>query len=315
MFAFGLGLFLLGMRALGAAITRQAGTRMKDTLRRLVSGRAEGVLLGAEVTAVIQSSGAVTVMVLGFVDSGALPLDAAVGPILGANIGTTATGWLLGLGRGGGALRVLNPNSLALFLALAGTLLQLLSRRERGRDLGAGLLGFGVLLLGMGTMSGAMVPLRSSGAFRALLRSLDHPHLSLASGVLMSALTQSASAAIGVVQAVAAGGGLTAGAVLPLLLGIDVGAGGIVLIAAAGLGRDARRAAWVYVLHNVLALLIWLGPLLLLRTRLTVPVDALGIALLHTLCKTASVALQLPFVPQILALTERIVPRKTETSL
>lgn len=321
-FAGGLGLLLLGMRELGDAIARQAGGRMRLALGRLVSGRAAGVLLGAGVTAVIQSSGAATVMVLGFVDSGALSLETAAGPILGANVGTTATGWLLALGdgsaRGGSLLRLLHPNSLSALLAFAGVLLQLLCRREGGRDLGRGLLGFGVLLLGMATMSGALAPLRSSGAFRALLRSLDSPLLGVPAGFLMGAVLQSSSAAAGVVQAAASGGSVCAGSALPLLMGINIGAGLIVLAAAAGLGPEARRAAWTYMLHNVLAMLTFLGPLLLLGAMgapwLRAPLSARGVALLHTVYKAASAALQLPFVPQILNLTDRIVPRQTETA-
>ena len=316
-FLGGLGLFLCGMRLLGDAIARQTGGRLKRALGRLDDAPLGGLLLGAGVTAVIQSSGAATVMVLGFVDSGVMTLRTAAAAIFGANVGTTVTGWLLALGGEGGdggrgMLRLLRPDSLAALLAFAAALLQLQGKRERSRDLGSGMLGFAVLLFGMGAMSGAMAPLRDSALFRRSLTVLDRPLPGVAAGFLLAALLQSSSAAVGVVQAAAASGAVTAANALPLIMGINVGAGGIVLLAAVGMERDARRAAWVYVLHNLLTMFAFLIPLTLTELSggggaLHLSLNAADVALLHTCYKTAGAALQLPLVDPLLRLTDRIV--------
>ncbi|MBR1659637.1 MAG: Na/Pi cotransporter family protein [Oscillospiraceae bacterium] len=313
-FAGGLGLFLFGMNVLGEAIRRQAGGRMKRLLEKLGSNRLMGVLTGTAVTAVIQSSGATTVMILGFINSGIMTLENSISLIFGANIGTTATAWLLALNDISGdsfILRLLNPDSFVPVLAFIGAVLLVFFRSGRAKDVGTILLGFAVLMFGMDAMSGAMAPLSQSDTFRGMLEALDNPALGILAGFALAAVLQSSSASVGIVQAAAATGAITVANALPVIMGVNIGAGLIVLVASTGTNRDARRAAWVYMLHNILAAVLGLIPLLICEgiglPRLYVPINAFDIALLHTLYKLAGTALQLPFVRQIIWLTRRIV--------
>ena len=313
-FAGGLGLFLFGMQVLGEAIRRQAGGRMKRLLEKLASNKFMGVLVGALVTAVIQSSGATTVMILGFVNSGIMSLNNSISLIFGANIGTTATAWLLALNDISGnsfVLRLLNPDSFVPVLAFLGAVLLVFCKQDRAKDIGTILLGFSVLMFGMGAMSDAMSPLSDSGAFKNILSVLDHPILGIAAGFAVAAVLQSSSASVGIIQAASVTGVITVANALPMIMGANIGAGLIVLVASSGTNRDARRAAWVYMLHNILAAIIGLIPLLLLEgfgyDSLYTPINAFDIALLHTCYKLLSTAVQLPFVRQIIWLTRRIV--------
>lgn len=319
-FAGGLGLFLFGMNVLGDSIGRQAGGRMKTLLERIVSNRFAGVLLGALVTAIIQSSGATTVMILGFINSGIMTLETSVSLIFGANIGTTATAWLLALNDVSGTgflLRLLNPDSFVPVLSFLGAVMLVFCKSDRTRDIGTILLGFGVLMFGMGFMSDSMAPLKESQAFREILSVLDDPFLGVLAGFAVAAVLQSSSASVGIVQAAAVTGAVTVANSLPLIMGVNVGAGLIVMLASAGTARDAKRGAWVYMLHNVFAMIVTLIPLVILELTGTAdflyrPVSAFGIALLHTCYKTANTAVQLPFVRQIVWLTGRIVRPRAE---
>ena len=319
-FAGGLGLFLFGMNVLGEAIARQAGGRMKDVLERLTASRVMGVLLGAAVTAVIQSSGATTVMILGFINSGIMSLKDSVSLIFGANIGTTATAWLLALNDVSGdsfLLRLLNPDSFVPILAFAGAVLLVFCKGDRARDIGTILLGFAVLMFGMGAMSDAMEPLKESNLFKEILTALDNPLLGVLAGFAVAAVLQSSSSAVGIVQAAAVTGAVTIGNALPIVMGVNIGAGLIVLVAASGTNRDSHRAAWVYMLHNILAMITFMIPLVIIEAVgqadwLYTPINAFDIALLHTCYKAAGTAVQLPFVPQILWLTGRIVKPSAE---
>ena len=314
-FAGGLGLFLYGMNVLGEAIGRQAGGRMKTALGRIASNRVAGLTLGAGVTAVIQSSGATTVMILGFVNSGLMSLADSVAPIFGANIGTTATAWLLALTDISGEsvlLRLLNPDSFVPVLAFIGAVLLVFCKTDRRKDAGIMLLGFAVLMFGMDAMSGAMAPLRDSALFRELLTVLDNPFLGILAGFAVAAILQSSSAAVGIVQAAAVTGAVTIANALPIIMGVNIGAGIIVMVAAMGKNRDAHRAAWVYMLHNIVTMLLWLAALLIIEAaggadRLYAPINAFNIALLHTCYKAAGAVVQMPFIDQLLWLTGRII--------
>ena len=319
-FVGGLGMFLFGMNVLGEAIRRQAGGKMKDVLERITSDRIMGVLLGAIVTAVIQSSGATTVMLVGFINSGIMSLENAIGPILGANIGTTATGWLLALNDISGSsliLRLINPDSFVPVLAFIGAVMLVFSKRDKLKDVGVMLLGFAVLMFGMDLMSGAMSPLRESAVFRRILVTLSNPFLGVMAGFLMAAILQSSSASVGILQAAAITGVVSVGNCLPLIMGINIGAGVIVLLAATGTNNDAKRAAWVYMLHNMISTVVFLIPLCILTWTgapafLSATLTSFGIAILHTLYKTGNTLIQLPFFKQIMWLTRRIVPTSPE---
>jgi len=319
-FAGGLGLFLFGMNVLGEAIGRQAGGRLKIVLEKITSNKVAGVLLGAGVTAVIQSSGATTVMILGFINSGIMSLSNAVGPIIGANIGTTATAWLLALNDISGEsflLRLLNPDSFVPLLAFVGAVMLIFCKQDKTKDIGTMILGFAVLMFGMSTMSDAMSPLRDSPLFKQVLSYLSEPILGVVVGFAMAAVLQSSSASVGIVQAAAITGVISVGNALPLIMGINIGAGIIVLVASTGTTSDAKRAAWIYMLHNVISTIVFLIPLCIFRWTampafMETPINSFDIALLHTCYKSVNTLIQLPFFTQIIGLTRIIVRPKAE---
>ncbi len=320
-FIGGLGLFLFGMNVLGEAIGRQAGGRMKTALEKITSNKLTGIALGAGVTAIIQSSGATTVMLMGFINSGIISLSNAVGPILGANIGTTVTAWLLALNDISGdsvILRLLNPSTFVPVLAFIGAVLLVFCKRDRTKDTGIMLLGFAVLMFGMSTMSSAMSPLRESDVFKRVLSVLQNPLLGILFGFLMAAILQSSSASVGIIQAAAITGAISISNALPLIMGINIGAGLIVLLAGSGTNRDAKRAAWIYILHNIIGTIVFL--LILFFVSLTrgnsfllTPISSFDIAILHTVYKSVNTLLQLPFFQQLIWLSRQIVrPQKEE---
>ena len=320
-FVGGLGLFLFGMNVLSEAIGRQTGGKMKAVLERITSNKIMGVILGAGVTAIIQSSGATTVMLMGFINSGIISLSNAIGPILGANIGTTVTAWLLAMNDISGdslILRLLNPSTFVPVLAFIGAIMLVFFKRDRTKDVGIMLLGFAVLMFGMSTMSTAMSPLRESQVFKNILSALSNPLLGILFGFLMAAVLQSSSASVGIIQAAAVTGAISVSNALPLIMGINIGAGLIVLLASSGANRDAKRAAWIYVIHNVIGTVLFL--VILITASLTFasdlvssPLTSFDIAILHTVYKLANAFIQLPFFNQLIWLTRRIVrPQKEE---
>ena len=314
-FAGGLGLFLFGMNVLGEAIRRQAGGKMKVVLERITASKLMGIALGAGVTAVIQSSGATTVMLMGFINSGIISLSNAVGPILGANIGTTVTGWLLALNDISGdslILRLLNPSTFVPVLAFIGAILLVFCKRERTKDIGVMLLGFAVLMFGMSSMSSAMSPLRESTLFQKVLLALSNPFLGVLAGFILSAVLQSSSASVGILQAAAVTGAISISNALPLIMGINIGAGLIVLLASSGANRDAKRAGWIYVLHNLIGTVVFLIVQLVVSLStdgafLSTPLTSFGIAILHTVYKSANTLLQLPFFDRLIWLSRLII--------
>ena len=319
-FVGGLGLFLFGMNVLSEAIRRQAGGKLKIALEKITSNKIMGIALGAGVTAVIQSSGATTVMLMGFINSGIMSLSNAVGPILGANIGTTVTAWLLALNDISGdslILKLLNPSTFVPVLAFIGAIMLVFCKRERTKDIGTMLLGFAVLMFGMSTMSSAMSPLRESALFKKVLLALSNPLLGVLAGFIMAAVLQSSSASVGIIQAAAVTGAISISNALPLIMGINIGAGLIVLLASSGSNRDAKRAGWIYVLHNIIGSIVFLILQLLLSwvtdgTLLSRPLSSFDIAILHTIYKSANTLLQLPFFNGLIRLSKKIIPTQAE---
>ncbi len=322
-FIGGLGLFLFGMNVLSEAIGRQAGGKMKVALEKITSNKLMGIALGAGVTAIIQSSGATTVMIMGFINSGIMSLSNAVGPILGANIGTTVTAWLLALNDISGdslILRLLNPSSFVPVLAFLGAVMLVFFKRDRTKDVGVMLLGFAVLMFGMSTMSSAMSPLRESPVFGRILSILSNPLLGIIAGFAMAAVLQSSSASVGIIQAAAVTGAVSIGNALPMIMGINIGAGLIVLLASSGSNRDGKRAAWIYVIHNLIGSVLFLILLIVLRRTpvsafLSTPITSFDIAILHTVYKVCNTAVQLPFFRQLIWLSKRIIPAQEKEQM
>ena len=298
----GVALFLFGMSLMGDGLKRVAGSKMELVLYRLAGTPLKGVLLGAGVTAVIQSSSATSVMVVGFVNSGMMKLSQAISVIHGALIGTSVTGWIVALSslQGHGWVSLLSTSTLSALVAVVGIVLRMFSKRQTQRHVGDILLGFAVLMFGMQSMSGAVEPLRESAQFLALLTTFSNPLLGVLVGAVFTAILQSASAAVGILQAISLTGAVTFATAWPILLGIAIGSSLPVLLSALGAKADGRRTAFSYLTIEVLgALLIGLLYYALdaavglgLGGRV---VDAFGIALANTLFRVATALLLAPF--------------------
>ena len=256
----GLALFLFGMDILGKSLEKQAGSRLSNVLSRLTDNPLKGFFLGAAVTAVIQSSSAATVMVVGFVNSGLMTLHGAVGVIMGSNVGTTITSWVLSLsGLEGNSLlvRLLKPSGFAPLLSFIGVLLYLFSKREKRRGIGTILLGFSILMMGMETMSNAVKPLADLPEFTSLFTMFENPLLGILLGVLVTAAIQSSSASVGILQALATTGAVTVGSAVPIILGQNIGTCVTALLSSVGANKNARRAAMVHLYFNIVGVTLF----------------------------------------------------------
>ncbi len=309
----GLALFLYGMDVMGDALKKSAGRKLKTILANLTSNRFKGLLLGLGVTAVIQSSSATTVMVVGFVNSGTMLLKQAVGVIMGANIGTAVTAWLTALnGIEGGADALawtawLKPDAWMPVLALIGICLIMFSKKSRGKDLGTILMGFAVLMVGMDLMSGAVSGLKGDPNFTRILTMFRNPLLGVLAGTVLTAIVQSSSASVGILQALSSTGAISFGMAIPIIMGQNIGTCVTAMISAAGANKNGKRAALVHLYFNVIGVAVWLalyyllgwilksaGTLDLFSLAEGTAINMWGIAAVHTIFKLLSVALLFP---------------------
>ena len=309
----GLALFLYGMDVMGDALKKSAGRKLKTILGHLTSNRFKGLLLGLGVTAVIQSSSATTVMVVGFVNSGTMLLGQAVGVIMGANIGTAVTAWLTALnGIEGGADAIgwtqwLKPDAWMPILALIGICLLMFSKKSRGKDFGTILLGFAVLMVGMDLMSGAVSGLKGDSNFTKILTMFQNPVLGVLAGTVLTAIVQSSSASVGILQALSSTGAISFGMAIPIVMGQNIGTCVTAMISAAGANKNGKRAALVHLYFNVIGVIFWLGAYYLAGWILNLtgtydifsladgtPINMWGIAAVHTIFKLLSVLLLAP---------------------
>lgn len=313
--AGGLSLFLFGMSVMSDALERRAEGGLKILLERLTQSKTAGLLTGLAVTAVIQSSSATTVMVVGFVNSGMMTLKQAIHVIMGANVGTTVTAWLLSLSGISGDnlfIQLLKPTSFAPILATAGIILFLSGKTNRKKDSGTILLGFSTLMFGMDTMSGAVAGLANVPAFRHLFILFKNPILGILAGAILTAVIQSSSASIGILQALASTGQVSYGASMPIIMGQNIGTCVTALLSAFGTNKNARRAAVVHLSFNVIGTLIlltfflpvslWLKPPLLDK-----PASLFGIALTHSVFNIACTLFLLPVSSLLEKLAIKIV--------
>ncbi|MDD6188428.1 MAG: Na/Pi cotransporter family protein [Clostridiales bacterium] len=257
----GLCLFLFGMNIMGKALEACAGGKLSLVLSKLTSNRFAGFLTGLGVTAVIQSSSATTVMVVGFVNSGLMSLKQAIGVIMGANVGTTVTAWILSLTGIEGSnlfMQLLKPSSFTPVLAVIGIALYMFGKGGRKKDAGMVMLGFATLMYGMEIMSGAVAGLKDVPQFRNILLMFSNPILGVCAGVVLTAVIQSSSAAVGILQALSSTGQITFGSAIPILMGMDIGTCVTAMLSSIGTNRNARRAAVVHLLFNVIGTLVWL---------------------------------------------------------
>lgn len=312
----GLCLFLMGMNLMGEYLEKSAGSSLKSLLTRMTSNKIMGFLTGLVVTAVIQSSSAVTVMVVGFVNSELMTLTQAINVITGANIGTTITAWILSLtGIEGGnlVLELLKPSSFTPILGLVGTAMRMFSKSSRKKDIGMILLGFTALMYGMDTMSSAVAGLKDVPEFANLLLLFTNPILGVLAGALLTAIIQSSSASVGILQALSSTGSITCGAAIPIIMGENIGACATAMISSVGTSRNARRAAIAHLSFNIIGtvtgLILFYGANALLDLAfVNSTVDAMGIAIIHTGFKCYCAATILPMSSKLEKLARWIVP-------
>lgn len=310
----GVALFLYGMSSMGDGLKKVAGNKMELILYKLTNSPLKGFLLGTAVTCVIQSSSAATVMVVGFVNSGMMKVAQAVGVILGANIGTSITGWIICLSYidAGGIASFLSSATITAVMAIIGIILKMFAKNDTAKNFGLILLGFAVLMTGMSTMSGAVAPLRSNPAFINIMTTLNNPFLGILFGIVFAAILQSASAAVGVLQALSTTGAISFGAAFPMILGIAVGASFPVLLAAIGANKNGQRTSILYLLIATIAMVlgavVWY-PLngVMHFSFANMVMDPFSIALVNTLFRAATMLVLLPFCHQLEMLVDHLV--------
>ena len=312
----GIALFLFGMSLMGEGLKKVAGSRLELVLYKLSSTPLKGVLLGTGVTAVIQSSSATSVMVVGFVNSGMMKVKQAIGVIMGAILGTSVTGWILCLSSlegGSGVVQLLSTEVLTGIVAVVGIILRMFTGKTSNRYVGEILLGFAVLMYGMSAMSGAVSPLRESEAFIRILTSFSNPILGILVGLAFTSVLQSASAAVGILQALAITGAVTFEVALPIVMGIAIGAAVPVLLSALGANLNGKRTAFIYLLIDVLGVLIWAllfygANAIIHFTFLDAVLSSVSIALMNTLFRLATVIVLLPCIGLMEHMVELLFP-------
>lgn len=313
----GLALFLYGMDLMGDSLKKSAGSGLKATLGKMTSSPLKGFLLGLGVTAIIQSSSATTVMVVGFVNSGTMTLLQAVGVIMGANVGTAVTAWITGLSGMGGdsaegvvdALSLLKPDSWVPIVAVVAICLIMFAKRGRKRDIGFILMGFVVLMTGMEMMSGAVSGLRDNDTFKSILTMFENPILGILAGLILTAIVQSSSASVGILQSLTVTGGITFGAAIPIIMGQNIGTCVTAMISSMGAGKNGKRAALIHLYFNIIAVVVVLSLFYLCNwifkfSMAGIPflenvIDMWGVAAVHTIFKLISVAILSPFYRQL----------------
>lgn len=312
----GLCLFLFGMSIMGDALERRAGNSLKKLLAKLTQNKLAGFLTGLGVTAVIQSSSATTVMVVGFVNSGVMSLRQSIGVIMGANIGTTVTAWILSLGGISSDslfIQLLKPTSFTPVLALIGTALLMFSKNGKKKDTGTILLGFATLMFGMDTMSSAVSGLADVPAFQNLFLLFKNPILGVLVGAILTAVIQSSSASVGILQALSATGQVSYGATVPIIMGQNIGTCVTALLSSFGTNKNAKRAAIIHLSFNVIGTAVWLSvfsviSMLLKPALLDSSASYFGIAVTHSLFNIACTILLLPMSSLLEKLAIKLVP-------
>ena len=316
----GLALFLYGMDVMGDSLKKSAGSSLKTFLGKMTTNPIKGFLLGLLVTVVIQSSSATTVMVVGFVSSGTMTLVQSVGVIIGANVGTAITAWLTALNSLGGEsgkdtvklLSVLKPDSWVPIVAIIGICLIMFVKRGKKKDIGAILLGFAVLMTGMTMMSDAVSPLKQSESFKQILTMFENPVLGILAGLVLTAIVQSSSASVGILQALTVTGAITYGAAIPIVMGQNIGTCVTAMISALGANRNGKRAAVVHLSFNVIgvvavSVLFYTLNAIFGFAFTDLAINAWGVAIVHTLFKLICVLLIGPFYKQLAKLSMAII--------
>lgn len=316
----GVALFLFGMTLMGDGLKRVAGSKLELVLYHLSNTPLKGMLLGTGVTAVIQSSCATSVMVVGFVNSGMMKVRQAIGVIIGAIFGTSITGWVISLSYidgSSGVLSLLSTATLTGIVAVIGIFLRMFSKKQTKQRIGDILMGFAILMFGMSAMSGSVSGLRDQPWFTGMLTSMSNPFLGILVGTVFTAILQSASAAVGIVQALSFTGAMTFETALPLLMGVAIGASFPVLLSALGANTDGKRTAMIYLVAEVVSVLIgaaifYLSNIIFRFPFMTLTVDPFSVALVNTLLRLFMVILLMPCIDLLQALVTLLVPGKPD---
>lgn len=323
----GLCLFLFGMNIMGQALERRAGDKLRMLLGKLTTGKAAGLVTGLGVTAVIQSSSATTVMVVGFVNSRLMTLRQAINVIMGANIGTTVTAWILslaGIDSGNIFIRLLKPTSFTPILALIGIILYMFCKNSKKKDTGMILLGFATLMFGMETMSGAVAGLGDIPEFQNLFILFKNPILGVLAGAVLTAVIQSSSASVGILQALAVTGQVSYGAAIPIIMGQNIGTCVTAMISSIGANKNAKRAAMVHLSFNVIGTTVWIVVFCIVKAMLSPALlnesaSLLGIAVAHSIFNILCTVLMLPLAGFLEKLVTKMIPdakkQENETEL
>lgn len=303
----GIAMFLFGMGLMGDGLKQVAGNKLEMVLYKLTSSPIKGILLGTVVTAVIQSSSATTVMVVGFVNSGMMQVSQAIGTIMGANIGTSITGWILCLSyidAGSGIATLVSSASIAAMVAIVGIVFKVFVKNEGLKKVGGIMMGFAILMTGMQTMSGSVSGLRTNPVFLSIIEGVNNPIVGIAIGIVFTAILQSASASVGIMQALSTTGAISFSIAFPITLGIGVGAACPVLLSAIGTSKNGKRTALVYLLNDLFGMIIW-GVLFYSVNAfvhfgiMSTVMNPVTIALLNSVFRIGTVLVLSPFIKQI----------------
>ncbi len=314
----GLALFLFGMNLMGDSLAAASGGRLEKILEKLTNSPLKAVAMGAAVTAVIQSSSATTVMVVGFVNSGIMKLNQAVGIIMGANIGTTITAWILsltGIESDSFLLQMCKPSSFCPLLAVVGIAITMFSKNEQKRNIANIMIGFAILMTGMDTMSAAVKPLRDVPEFTSILTKFSNPFLGLLAGLILTAIIQSSSASVGILQALCLSGAVGFNTALPIIMGQNIGTTVTALISSIGANKNAKRTALIHVYFNVIGTAVFMAGFYLLHAILDFPfmykmASPSDIATVHTIFNVTATVILLPFSKQLVKLATLSIPEE-----
>ncbi len=316
----GLAFFLYGMHLMSSGLERMAGGKLEGTLRAMTSSLWKSLALGAGITIAIQSSSAMTVMLVGLVNSGIMDISQTVGVIMGSNIGTTLTAWLLslvGLETDNVALKLLKPEHFSLIFALVGAVMNMMGKKQRQKDIGSIFVGFAVLMYGMKLMSNAVAPLADAPEFAAILTAFENPLLGVLVGAVFTGIIQSSAASVGVLQALALTGSITYGMAIPIIMGQNIGTCVTALISSIGVSRNAKKVAIIHISFNligtVVLLIVYYALDALLHFAFTdAAIDAAGIAFVHSVFNVVTTVMLLPFGKFLVRIANTLLKDKEE---
>lgn len=316
----GLALFLYGMNLMSQGLEKLAGGKLEAILRKMTSNPLKSLLLGVGITAVIQSSSAVTVMLVGLVNSGIMQLSSTVGVIMGSNIGTTVTAWILsliGIESDNVWVKLLKPDSFSPVLALIGVILMMSAKTSKKKDIGSIMVGFAILMYGMDFMSDSVSPLKDMPEFTSMLTAFTNPMLGILTGLVLTAIIQSSSASVGILQALSLTGSISYGMAIPIIMGQNIGTCVTALISSIGVNRNAKRVSVIHISFNIIGTLIFMvvymialyGFDLVIKNE---PISPVGIAVVHSIFNISTTLVLLPFSKQLVKIAEGTIKAEPE---